>query len=200
MKENESSGWFSITKRVIASKEQQLVTFIRFIIREVRFITAKTPNEKTNMKKAICISALAVMSAFGSVAMAYDTPTTLPSERPHLSNAKAPIWNKDAVYTKGDRVRFLGRVWIAKWWTQGDRPNKDKESGPWHALTFYGDKPTTKLPRYKANVKYQAGDKVRGKDQRIYRCKEWPATPWCQLKAYAPGDSAHWRDAWDRIL
>ncbi len=149
------------------------------------------------MKMALYLISLLALAPLSANTLAYERPSTLPSERPALGHSQ--VWTKDAIYTKGDTVHYLGRLWIAKWWTQGDRPNKDKESGPWKALSGHGQKPTTKLPKYKANVKYRAGDRVRGWDNRIYSCKAWPATPWCQLKAYAPGASQHWRDAWNRL-
>ena len=149
------------------------------------------------MKIALCLISALSLTVISSNALAYERPTTLPSERPTPTNAR--VWTKNAIYTKGDTVRYLGRVWVAKWWTQGDRPNKDKKSGPWKTIHFNGHKPTNKLPRYQANVKYRAGERVRGWDNRTYRCKAWPATPWCQLKAYAPGTSQHWREAWNRL-
>ncbi|WP_025819493.1 carbohydrate-binding protein [Shewanella marina] len=130
-----------------------------------------------------------------------NTPTTLPSERP----SGLAKWDKQTIYEKGDTARYLGRLWRAKWWTQGERPQFDHEHGPWKLikLTTNNSKPELlphfKAPRYRAGIKYQAGDKVTAKNGRIYRCKDWPQTPWCELKAYAPGDSQHWRQAWDRI-
>ena len=134
-----------------------------------------------------------------------DHATTLPSHRPNFSP-----WYKEAVYEKGDTVRYLGRSWVAKWWTQGDRPNKDKESGPWKPLSLIGgnghvgdltkpNKPNN-IARYQVGTRYEAGDRVVGQDRRIYRCKAWPATPWCQQDAYAPGVSQHWKQAWVRVL
>ncbi len=79
------------------------------------------------MKKStllvICVLSALSFSSVSLVAQANDRPTTLPSERSGLQ-----IWNKETVYTKGDSARYLGRLWVAKWWTQGDRPQRDNES------------------------------------------------------------------------
>ncbi|WP_157729853.1 lytic polysaccharide monooxygenase [Bacterioplanes sanyensis] len=48
---------------------------------------------------------------------------------------------------------------------------------------------------------YKAGDRVRGKDGRIYQCKPFPYAGWCRIyqaadPAYAPGVGRAWQDAW----
>lgn len=40
-------------------------------------------------------------------------------------------WDAGAVYNGGDRVTHGGRVWEAKWWTQGDDPSQSGEWGVW---------------------------------------------------------------------
>ena len=156
----------------------------------------------------MCVLSALSLSTVSLVAHANDRPTTLPSERPGLQT-----WNKGAVYTKGDRVRYVGQLWKAKWWTQGDRPQRNNESGPWKLVRLIGNdnndnnyndndytKPNgSKVKRYRAGVKYSAGDKVRTPNGNIYRCRNWPATPWCELAGYAPGKTQHWRDAWSRV-
>lgn len=46
---------------------------------------------------------------------------------------------------------------------------------------------------------YAAGSKVQGKDGRIYACKPWPYTAWCNSSAqyYEPGVGSAWTDAWE---
>ncbi|NNN44815.1 MULTISPECIES: glycosyl hydrolase family 18 protein [unclassified Vibrio] len=38
------------------------------------------------------------------------------------------LWDASAVYVGGDQVVWSGKVWQARWWTQGDDP---AQSGPW---------------------------------------------------------------------
>ena len=40
-------------------------------------------------------------------------------------------WKENKVYLKGDEVTYQGARYIAKWWTQGDRPDL---GGPWRSL------------------------------------------------------------------
>ncbi|WP_407878143.1 carbohydrate-binding protein, partial [Francisella sciaenopsi] len=40
-------------------------------------------------------------------------------------------WNSTQVYTKGDTVTYNGESYTAKWWTQGETPNKDSKWGVW---------------------------------------------------------------------
>ncbi|KAL3775833.1 hypothetical protein HJC23_006824 [Cyclotella cryptica] len=44
---------------------------------------------------------------------------------------------------------------------------------------------------------YTAGTRVR-KNDRIYRCKEYPYSLWCKMSAYEPEKSRYWTDAWTK--
>lgn len=155
---------------------------------------------KKSVLLVICVLSALSLSSVSLVVQANDRPTTLPSERPGLQT-----WNKETVYTKGDSARYLGRLWVAKWWTQGDRPQRDNESGPWKLIRLIDNdnnhtKPNNfKVTRYRVGMKYSAGDRVRMPNGNVYRCRDWPATPWCELEGYAPGKTQHWRDAWSRV-
>ncbi len=46
------------------------------------------------------------------------------------------LWDASAVYTGGDQVSWAGKLWQAKWWSQGDDPTK---SGEWGVWTDLGD-------------------------------------------------------------
>ncbi|ELR66788.1 Chitinase [Photobacterium marinum] len=46
-----------------------------------------------------------------------------------LETAKLPIWQSDKVYTKGDKVEYQGRIYVAKWWTFNNTPGGIY--GPW---------------------------------------------------------------------
>ncbi|WP_338849272.1 lytic polysaccharide monooxygenase [Massilia sp. W12] len=56
------------------------------------------------------------------------------------------------------------------------------------------------LPVYPSGVgSYVAGSKVQGRDGRVYVCKPWPYTSWCNSAAayYEPGFGSAWSQAWD---
>ncbi|MCC2521609.1 glycosyl hydrolase family 18 protein [Vibrio coralliilyticus] len=40
-------------------------------------------------------------------------------------------WDSGAVYNGGDQVTWDGKVWEAKWWTQGDDPSQSGQWGVW---------------------------------------------------------------------
>lgn len=42
------------------------------------------------------------------------------------------LWDKNAVYNKGDTVTHNGKEWTAKWWTKGDEPGTTGQWGVWH--------------------------------------------------------------------
>jgi len=48
---------------------------------------------------------------------------------------------------------------------------------------------------------YQAGTKVRGKNDLRYQCKPLPEGGWCKIKSplYEPGEGSAWTDAWDKL-
>ncbi|MEV6108678.1 lytic polysaccharide monooxygenase [Streptomyces sp. NPDC051940] len=46
----------------------------------------------------------------------------------------AAAWSASAVYTGGSTVSWNGRVWRAKWWTQGEEPGTTGQWGVWEDL------------------------------------------------------------------
>ena len=42
-----------------------------------------------------------------------------------------PGWSSSSVYLRGDKVVYNGKIYEAKWWTQGDNPEAQGEDGPW---------------------------------------------------------------------
>lgn len=40
-------------------------------------------------------------------------------------------WDSGAIYNGGDQVTWDGKVWEAKWWTQGDDPSQSGQWGVW---------------------------------------------------------------------
>ncbi len=59
--------------------------------------------------------------------------------------------------------------------------------------------PPTDVPAYEVGKTYADGEQVLGSDGNIYQCKPWPYTPWCSSASYAPAESQHWADAWDKL-
>ncbi len=56
------------------------------------------------------------------------------------------------------------------------------------------------LPVYPTGLgTYVAGSKVQGRDGKVYACKAWPYTSWCNGGAqyYEPGVGSAWQQAWD---
>nr|BAM67137.1 chitinase [Paenibacillus sp. FPU-7] len=43
-------------------------------------------------------------------------------------------WVATTAYTASQRVSYNGKVYEAKWWTQGDRPDANPTSGPWKLI------------------------------------------------------------------
>jgi len=62
-----------------------------------------------------------------------------------LAPAKQPRWSPTAVYHEGDRVRFEGLPYEARWYTRGEQPLDQLPSdpgAPWQPLFNYPGEPT----------------------------------------------------------
>jgi len=57
---------------------------------------------------------------------------------------------------------------------------------------------TQSIADYVPGAFYKAGDQVQNIG-KIYQCKPWPYSGWCQKAAYAPGSSYYWTSAWTLI-
>lgn len=79
---------------------------------------------------------------------------------------------------------------------------RDGNSGPSYQATYaITVEPANSggFPPYQPNTPYNAGDKVSHNGGN-YECKPWPATGWCSLPAYEPGNaSGNWVNAWDKL-
>jgi chitinase len=76
----------------------------------------------------------------------WDTPwrflgPVLPGDRPapviRLPEGTYPKWAARKTYVKGERVQLDGAGYEAKWWTEGDRPDRDVDApwdSPWELL------------------------------------------------------------------
>ena len=49
-----------------------------------------------------------------------------------------PAWDSSKAYFKGDRVVYKGKIYEAKWWTQGDIPDEQDQWGPWKYMRDAG--------------------------------------------------------------
>ena len=82
--------------------------------------TAAEYTADTNLVFAVSVSdGKAASSASATVTIKKSGGTT-----PVCDN----LWDTSVAYNGGEQVSWAGKVWEAKWWTQGDNP---AESGPW---------------------------------------------------------------------
>ncbi|WP_299691615.1 glycosyl hydrolase family 18 protein [uncultured Vibrio sp.] len=44
------------------------------------------------------------------------------------------LWDSGAIYTGGDQVTHAGKIWQAKWWTQGQDPTTSGQWGVWKEI------------------------------------------------------------------
>ena len=100
------------------------------------------------------------------------------------SAASTHEWSSSAVYDKGDVVSSRGAVWVASWWTQGQRPGA-KKNGPWQEIAAT----PTGVAVWTASRIFDTGDVVSSGGS-LWRAKWWS-------RGDEPGSSKH--DPWDRI-
>jgi chitinase len=97
-----------------------------------------------------------------------------------------PIWRSPAVYEANAKVVWQGRVYEAKWWTQGNQPDapvKHEWDTPWRYLgpVLESDREAVAGARsviagsqvpWAAEKVFVAGDEVKY-DNKIFRAKWW---------------------------
>ncbi|MGF1919518.1 M60 family metallopeptidase [Enterococcus faecalis] len=74
-------------------------------------------------------------------------------------------WNSNDIYIGGNRVRYNGKIYEAKWWTRGESP---KDSDVWNFLP----KNNNDIIEWDAKKAYCGGDKVKY-NGKIYEAKWW---------------------------
>ncbi|USH05657.1 trypsin-like serine protease [Grimontia kaedaensis] len=128
-------------------------------------------------------------------------------------------WQKSTVYLPGDTIIWDGKIWRAKWWTQGEHPSNSGQWGVWEEVGIADcgpvnpveppvqppvepEPPVTPEPpigsdSYVAGTSYSAGEFVSNGGS-TYECKPWPYNLWCGAtpSAYEPGVGTNWQDAW----
>lgn len=97
-----------------------------------------------------------------------------------------PLWRSPKAYEEGAKVVWQGRVYEAKWWTQGDQPDapvKQVWETPWRylgpvlesdriAVLAWKAAPDGARSRWTGERVYVAGDEVEH-DGEAYRAKWW---------------------------
>ena len=76
------------------------------------------------------------------------------------------------------------------------RPNRPTR--PNQVVNDVGASDSPCRPHWSINHQYVEGSEVSDSRGRVYVCKPYPYTGWCNLKQYEPGAGAHWRMAWDQ--
>ncbi|MGU7328699.1 lytic polysaccharide monooxygenase [Bacillus thuringiensis] len=90
------------------------------------------------------------------------------------SSAEETTWNAEKVYDVGDHVLFNGNEYVAKWWTQGERPDT---ADVWNLISDIA-------VVWNAEKAYNSGDKVECQGE-IYQAKWW-------TQGEIPGKSPVW--------
>ncbi|MEV6523679.1 glycosyl hydrolase family 18 protein [Longispora sp. NPDC051575] len=119
-----------------------------------------------------------------------------PTSRPPTSNppttqpptCSVAAWNAATVYSGGQQASYNGRVWKAKWWTQGETPGV---AAVWENISACG--PATSSPpgtctaaAWNAATAYSGGSVVSHSGKK-YRAKWW-------TQGETPGSAAVWED------
>ncbi|MFJ3407253.1 S8 family serine peptidase [Promicromonospora sp. NPDC090134] len=92
-----------------------------------------------------------------------------------------PAWDRKAIYTAGDEVLYDGSVWVAQWWTKGQKPG----ATPWGPWAKVGADVVCGDETYQAWTNswiYTGGETVEH-EGKLWRAKYWtrsqePGIPW----------------------
>lgn len=98
-------------------------------------------------------------------------------------------WSENDVYTAGDQVLYEGKLYEAKWWTQGDNPNLSGEWDVWKEVKE-DDAEQGEPQEWDKNLVYTASDRVLY-DGKIFEAKWW-------TKGDNPSLSGEW-DVWKEV-
>ena len=104
-----------------------------------------------------------------------------------VTGVAAPAWKARTTYRAGDSVSYDGAVYVAQWWTRGDRPG----ASPWGPWAEVGAEVVCESDTYQAWTSswiYTGGETV-AHDGRLWEARWWtrnqePGAPW-----------GPWRDA-----
>lgn len=98
-----------------------------------------------------------------------------------VTGAAAPAWEARTTYRAGDSVSYDGSVYVAQWWTKGDRPG----ASPWGPWAEVGAEVVCESGTYHAWTSswiYTGGETV-AHDGQLWEAKWWtrnqePGAPW----------------------
>lgn len=115
--------------------------------------------------------------------------TTNPFDEPAVTSVDVdvtgvpdiPAWDRKAIYTAGDEVLHDGSVWVAQWWTKGQKPG----ATPWGPWAEVGADVVCGDETYQAWTDswiYTGGETVEH-EGKLWRAKYWtrnqePGIPW----------------------
>lgn len=146
----------------------------------------------TSRRPAIPENAEMIAQADGqALGLTRDDPRTSPY----------PIWRSARAYTEGAKVVWQGRVYEAKWWSQGDQPDapvKQVWETPWRyigpvleidreAITAGIPAADGSHPRWSAEKVYVAGDIVQ-LDRSVFKARWWTQADLPQVDPDQPYD------------
>jgi uncharacterized repeat protein (TIGR01451 family) len=111
----------------------------------------------------------------------FDEPASVSADV-EVTGIAAPAWDRKTGYQAGDEVSYDGAVYVALWWTRGDKPGKSAY-GPWAEVgadVVCGDE------TYQAWTRswVYTGGEVVAHDGHLWEAKWWTrnqepgATPW----------------------
>ncbi|MFD2796023.1 S8 family serine peptidase [Promicromonospora vindobonensis] len=98
-----------------------------------------------------------------------------------VTGVAAPAWEARATYRAGDSVSYDGAVFVAQWWSKGDRPG----ASPWGPWAEVGAEVVCESDTYQAWTSswiYTGGETV-AHDGRLWEAQWWtrnqePGAPW----------------------
>lgn len=98
------------------------------------------------------------------------TKETIPEEETSGVEFSGSKWDQGATYTGGMEVEHEGKIYRAKWWTQGDKPDSSATDGPWEYIGEAKPAVTTKATEPEPEIddgKPDAPTKAGAKDFKI---------------------------------
>ena len=114
-----------------------------------------------------------------------------------------PLWRQAKVYTEGNKVVWQSRVYQAKWWTQGDQPDKPVANAwdtPWRYLgpVLESDREAVRAliapasdgvrREWNSEAVYVAGDEITFGSRSVFRAKWWTQAEEPQMDPDQPYD------------
>ncbi|MBA4493905.1 glycosyl hydrolase family 18 protein [Paenactinomyces guangxiensis] len=87
-------------------------------------------------KQTALIASLIAVLIFSTFPVADSTNVFAAGNQVSATTCQEPAWNASTVYHGGDRVSYNGKIYEAKWWTQGEQPDQSDQWGVWK---FIGD-------------------------------------------------------------